>query len=145
MRATSPIRIPRQSHTALPVVDFEAMRIEHRRADQTVGAGTDKQSRQDVLVEKPELNIKGFKGLDIICGQVGNDWTFWNGVGQFKQLGPDHERAVESHVDLEIEWSLAQVHGQERLVEFVDVAVHFKDAPPIFTAPPPPTRKVYVN
>jgi hypothetical protein len=40
---------------------------------------------------------------------------------------------------------LSEIQRKERLVALIQMAVHVSKAPPIFTAPPPPTRKKYTG
>lgn len=61
MLTLSPSRITNQSHGSCSVIEFQTVRVEHRRANQAIRAWANQKSRQHIFVKKPELDIKSFK------------------------------------------------------------------------------------
>ena len=100
------------------------MRVEHRRADQAVLAGTNHHERLNVFIQPTQDDQVAVKLLRLIGREIGLDFARGNGVRKIEEFLANHERTGEPRINLKIEWSLAEIDRQKRFMEYVEKAVH---------------------
>ena len=116
----SPCRVRNQTNRSLTVIDLQPMGIEQLRADEAFRARTDKDPDQSPLSKPIEFDVVALIDPRLVSRQPGFNCAGRRGARSVEQLLPHDQGSGETRVDLKVERSLAEVDGEERLVQLVN-------------------------